>query len=159
MKLRRVQASAWNLMMREQEAKMKTTTKMATLGLGLAMAAMIGAGVLAAQSQSREHQAQHNQQAKHQEPELEVFCSGLSAGQLCLHGSPNVLKLDDAKKERWTVAGRQYNKAVDTATKQFLADAKTFLSPEEYASVEKWFDKGLNAVLNQQLIGNQASHK
>ncbi len=45
------------------------------------------------------------------------------------------------------------------AMKQLLTQAKTILSPEEYASVEKWFNKGLNEVLNQVLIGNQASHK
>lgn len=139
---------------------MKATNRKA-LGfwLALVVAALVGAGVLAAQSQTREHQAQHNQQAQHQEPELEVFCSGLSAGQLCLHGSLNVLKLDGTKKERWIQVGRQYNKAVDTATKQLLAQAKTILSPEEYASVEKWFDKGLNVLLNQQLLGSQASHR
>lgn len=133
---------------------MKTITRKA-LGLWLVFvaAALVGAGVLSAQSQTRE------QQAHHQEPELEVFCSGLSAGQLCLHGSPNVLKLDGTKKERWIEAGRQYNKGVDAATKQLLTQAKTILSPEEYASVEKWFNKGLNEVLNQVLIGNQASHK
>src|SRR5712692_7641350 len=138
---------------------MMTITRKA-LGLWLvlvATATLVGAGVLAAQS--HEQQAQHNRQAHHQEPELEVFCSGLSAGQLCLHGSPNVLKLDGAKKERWVEAGRQYNKSVDVATKQLLAQAKTILSPEEYASVEKWFNKGLNEVLNQVLIGNPASHK
>ena len=139
---------------------MKTITRKA-LGFWLVSVAgaLVGAGVLLAQGQTPEHQAQHSQQAQHQEPELEVFCSGLSAGQLCLHGSPNVLKLDGTKKERWVEAGRQYNKAVDTATKQLLAQAKTILSPEEYASVEKWFDKGLNVLLNQQLIGTQASHK
>ena len=139
---------------------MMTITRKA-LGLWLvlvAAATLVGAGVLAAQGQAHE-QAQHTQQAHHQEAELEVFCSGLSAGQLCLHGSPNVLKLDGAKKERWVEAGRQYNKSVDVATKQLLAQAKTILSPDEYASVEKWFNKGLNEVLNQVLIGNPASHK
>lgn len=139
---------------------MKTTHRQALgLWLVLVVGALVGAGVLSAQGQTREHQAQRNQQAQHNEPEREVFCAGLSAGQLCLHGSPNVLKLDGAKKERWIEAGRQYNKSVDAATKQLLAQAKTILSPEEYASVEKWFDKGLNVLLNQQLIGSQPSHK
>ena len=88
-----------------------------------------------------------------------MFCSGLPTGQLCLHGSPNVLKLNGTKKERWIEAGGQYNKAVDTATKKLLAQAKTILSREEYASVEKWFAKSLNVLLNEQLIGTQASHK
>ena len=121
---------------------MRTTKKTATLGLVLALAALIGAGALAAQT-----------------PKREVFCEGLSAGQLCLSGTPRELKLEGAKREQWAEAGRQYNKSVDAATKQLLAQAKTILSPEEYARVEKWFDKGLNVVLNQVLIGEQDSQK
>ena len=123
----------------------------------LAAGTLVGGGVLLAQGETREHQAQHNQQAQHQEPELEVFCSHLPAGQLCLGGTPTVLKLDGTKKERWIEAGRQYNKVVDTATKQLLAQAKTILSPQEYATVEKWFGSGLNEVLNRVLIGDQAT--
>ncbi len=121
---------------------MRTTRKTAILGLVLALAVLIVAGTLAAQT-----------------PKREVFCEGLSAGQLCLSGTPSELKLDGTKKERWVEAGRQYNKNVDAATKQLLAQAKTILSPEEYARVEKWFDKGLNVVLNQVLIGEQPSQK
>lgn len=130
--------------------------KRATLGLVAALAVVVGAGVLAAQSQT------HQQQAQHQEPELEVFCSHLSAGQLCLGGTPNVLKLEGTKKEQWLAAAREYNKAVDGSTKQLLAQAKTILSPQEYATVAKWFDHGLNEVLNRVLIGDpqaKTSHK
>lgn len=100
-------------------------------------------------------QARHDLQAQHQEPEREIFCSHLSAGQLCLGGTPNVLKLEGAAKQRWTDAGRRYNQAVDAATKQLLADAKTTLTPEQYATVQKWFDKGVNELLNQLLLGSQ----
>jgi len=133
---------------------MKTMRKTATFGLVLALAVLVGAAVLA-QSQ------RHGQQARHQEPELEVFCSHLSAGQLCLGGTPNVLKLDGAKKEQWLAVAREYNKSVDASTKQLLAQAKSILSPQEYATVQKWFDHGLNEVLNTVLIGGQAktSHK
>ena len=89
----------------------------------------------------------------------EVFCEGLSAGQLCLHGTVGVLDLQGGKRDRWSEIGRQYNKAVDTATKQFLQEAKTTLSPEEFARVEKWFDKGLNTVLNQLLLGGRDESK
>jgi hypothetical protein len=137
---------------------MRTTRKTAILGLVLVLAALVGAGVLTAQSQTAGHQAEH-QQAGH--PELEVFCSHLSAGQLCLAGTPNVLKLEGTKKEQWVAAAMEYNKAVNGSTKQLLAHAKTILSPQEYATVEKWFDHGLNEVLNTVLIGDQAktSHK
>lgn len=121
---------------------MKMTKKAATLGLLVALTAFVGASVLVAQT-----------------PKREVFCEGLSAGQLCLSATPRELKLEGAKREQWVQAAREYNKSVDAATKQLLARSKTVLSPEEYARVEAWFDKGLNVVLNQVLIGDQASQK
>jgi len=131
---------------------MKTVRRGATFGLVLILAALVGvAGV--AQSQ------RHGQQARSQEPEREVFCSHLSSGQLCLSGAPNILKLDGTKKEQWLAAAREYNKSVGASTKQLLAQAKAILSPEEYATMEKWFDKGLNEVLNGVLIGNQAARQ
>lgn len=127
---------------------MKARTK--TFGFVVAVTALMGAGVLFAQS--HEHQQASKQQAQQKAPELEVFCSGLSTGQLCLSGAPNVLKLDDSQKVRWTDAARQYNKAVDAATKQFLEQSKPILSPEQFVRMQKWFDKGLNPLLNQVLI-------
>jgi len=85
----------------------------------------------------------------------EVFCMAKPAGQLCTHGSADILKLDGAKKQRWNAMARRYNKAVDTATKQLLDEAKEILSPAEYAQVEKWFDKSVNTQLNQALVANQ----
>jgi hypothetical protein len=109
-----------------------------------------GAGVLLAQGQAP------TQQAEQKAPE--VFCDGLSTGQLCLSNAPKVLKLDDAQKQRWTEAARQYNKAVDAATKQFLDQSKPILSPGQFASMQKWFDTGLNPVLNQ-VLSTQPSNK
>ena len=122
-----------------------TITRTVAYGTALMLATLTSAG-LVAQSQTSKQQVQQKA------PELEVFCSGLSTGQLCLSGAPNVLKLDDAQKQRWTEAARQYNKAVDAATKQFLEQSKPILSPLQFASVQKWFDKGLNPVLNRILI-------
>ena len=117
------------------------TIKATVCGLVLAFAA--GAGVLLAQGQAPK------QQVEQKAPE--VFCDGLSPGQLCLSNAPKVLRLDDAQKQRWTEAARQYNKAVDAATKQFLEQSKPILSPGQFASMQKWFDAGLNPVLNQVL--------
>jgi hypothetical protein len=125
---------------------MKTTKKMAGVAFVLALAALIGAGALAAQTQT-------------QTPKREVFCEGLSAGQLCVSGAPRELKLEGAKLEQWRQVAREYNKSVDAATKQLLAQSKTILTTDEYAKVERWFDKGLNEVLNQILLGNQVSQK
>jgi hypothetical protein len=97
---------------------------------GLVLAFATGAGVLLAQGQAPQ------QQAEQKAPE--VFCDGLSTGQLCLSNAPKVLKLDDAQEQRWTEAARQYNKAVDVTTKQFLEQSKPILSPwavREHAEV------------------------
>lgn len=124
------------------------TTKATVCGLVLALAT--GAGVLLAQGQAPK------QQVEQKAPE--VFCDGLSPGQLCLSNAPKVLRLDDAQKQRWTEAARQYNKAIDAATKQFLEQSKPILSPGQFASMQKWFDAGLNPVLNQ-VLSTQSSSK
>lgn len=124
----------------------------ATLNSAVLIATMlVGTAVVVAQSHTATHQAQQKA------PELEVFCSHLSTGQMCLSGAPNVLKLDDAQKQRWTEAARQYNKAVDAATKQFLEQSKSILSAEQFATMQKWFAQGLNPVLNQMLIPQSGS--
>ena len=126
-------------------------TRTVAYGATLLLATLVSAGVVAQSQTSKQH-------AQEQAPEREVFCSGFSTGQLCLSGAPNVLKLGEAQKPRWTEAARQYNNAVDTATKQFLEQSKPILSPEQFATMQKWFDTGLNPVLNQILIP-QSSRK
>ena len=127
-----------------------TITRTVVYGAALTLAALVSAGVVLAQSQASKQQAQ-------KAPEREVFCEGLSTGQLCLSGAPTVLKLDEAQKARWTDAAREYNKAVDAATKQFFEQSKPILSAEQLAAMHKWFDKGLNPVLNQILIPQSGS--
>lgn len=81
----------------------------------------------------------------------QIFCETLSAGQLCGHGTVDALQLSGEKKAAWSDAAKRYNAAVEAATKQFLKEAQETLSPEELAVVEKWFAKGVNAQINQQL--------
>ena len=121
-------------------------TRAAVNSLVLIASMLMGLAVVVAQSHTSTHQPQQKA------PELEVFCSHLSTGQLCLSAAPNVLKLDDAQKARWSEAARQYNKAVDAATKQFLEQSKPILSADQFGKMQKWFDTGLNPVLNQILI-------
>ena len=128
-----------------------TIRRTVVYGAALALVALVSAGVVLAQSQASK------QQARQKAPEREVFCEGLSTGQLCLSGAPTVLKLDEAQKARWTDAAREYNKAVDAATKQFFEQSKPILSAEQFAAMHKWFDKGLNPVLNQILIPQSGS--
>jgi hypothetical protein len=118
-------------------------------GLALVLCAFLGAVVVVAQDQASKSKAE--QKAP------EVFCDGLSTGQLCLSNAPTVLKLTDAQKQRWTEAARQYNKAIDGATKQFLEQSKPILSPEQFASMQKWFEMGLNPVLNEVLSSKSHS--
>lgn len=120
-----------------------------TTAYGLVLAFATGAAVLLAQGQAPRPQAE--QKAP------EVFCDGLTTGQLCLSNAPTVLKLDEAQKKRWTEAARQYNKAVDAATKQFLEQSRPILSPGQFASMQKWFEAGLNPVLNQVLSTSSSS--
>ncbi len=116
-------------------------TRTAVCGLVLAIAT--GAGVVVAQGQVTKPQAEQKTP--------EVFCDGLTTGQVCVSNAPKVLKLDETQNQRWTEAARQYNKAIDAATKQFLEQSKPALSPEQFATLQKWFEAGLNPVLNQVL--------
>lgn len=123
------------------------------VSLFAALALAVSASVLGGGAQTAERKAERPQEST--SGSAEVFCMAKSAGQLCTHGSAAVLKLDSAKKQRWNEIAQRYNKAVDTATKQLLDEAKEMLSPEEYAQVEKWFDNGLNAQLNRALLTKQ----
>ena len=118
-------------------------------GLVLILTTLLGAAVVVAQDQASK--------SKTEQKAPEVFCDGLSTGQLCLSNAPTVLKLTDAQKKQWTDAARQYNKAIDVATKQFLEQSKPILSPEQFASMQKWFEMGLNPVLNDVLNSKSRS--
>ena len=117
--------------------------RMSASGLALILVTLVGATVVVAQDQASKSKAEQKTP--------EVFCDGLSTGQLCLSNAPTVLKLTEAQKQRWSAAARQYNKAIDGATKQFLEQSKPILSPEQLASMQKWFELGLNPVLNEVL--------
>jgi hypothetical protein len=110
-------------------------------------------GVLQAQQQpaGHEHQPAQKQAASSAEPET-IFCPTMKTGQLCSHGTADTLALAGAKREAWIAAARRYNKAVDEATKQLQAEAKTLLTPAERSEVERWFAKGLNPQINQLLM-------
>ncbi len=122
--------------------------KRATLGLVVAFALVMGAGALAQGQAGGQHQPQ-GQAAGHPE---EVFCSHMSTGQLCTPGTGKILKLDGAKKDRWSAVAKKYNQGVAAATKQFLEEAKATLSPQEFATVEKWFAHSVNEQLNAQVM-------
>jgi hypothetical protein len=120
----------------------------ATLGFIVALAIVVGASVLWAQGQAGGHQ----QQGQAVGPPEEVFCSHMSTGQLCSPGTAAILKLEGAKRDRWTAIAKKYNEGVAAATKRFLAEAKATLTPQEFATVEKWFTHEVNEQLNRQVL-------
>src|SRR5215216_5674003 len=120
-----------------------TDGRMMARGLAMVLSALVGSAVVVTQDRASKPQVE-------QKPP-EVFCDGLSTGQLCLSNAPTVLRLSEAQKQRWTEAARQYNKAIDGATKQFLEQSKPILSPEQFAAMQKWFEMGMNPVLNEVL--------
>lgn len=119
------------------------------------LGALFGIGMLFGQ----EHAGHHAQQQGTSSMAGAIFCPAKSTGQLCNHGSADVLKLSGAKRQSWTDAADRYNKSVEAATKQLLEDAKSTLSPEEYAQIEKWFAKGLNPEINRLLAAKEVAAK
>src|SRR5713101_5824001 len=111
-----------------------------------ALAAVFAVGTFYAQ----EH-ADHNAtraQAKSDVPE--IFCSHMGTGQLC-PGNATMFKLSEAQKKQYAEALSRYNKAVEAASKQYLADAKdkVGLSEAELALAQSWFAVGLNPEINK----------
>jgi hypothetical protein len=110
-----------------------------------ALAALFAVGTFYAQ----EHHAEHHGQAD-ASGVPEIFCNHLGTGQLC-PGNAQMFNLGGARKERYEEALNNYNKAVEAAQKQFLADAKdkVGLSQAELALAKTWFDVGLNPEINK----------
>ena len=82
-------------------------------------------------------------------PAAEVFCNTMQAGALCPTGTVSVLKLSGPKVQQWLDLVGKYNDAVETATKQLKADAKSVLTPAQIAELDRWMDKGINPEVNK----------
>src|SRR5262245_51956837 len=94
----------------------KTATVLLFIGL-------IGALVaFASYAQQHDQVGQHNA-AQGSTDDLAIFCPTMKTGQLCTHGSANVLGLSGAKQEKWIEIARKYDRAVDAATLQLFKDA------------------------------------
>lgn len=87
-----------------------------------------------------------------------VFCPTMKTGQLCSHGTSDLLKLTGADRDKWIAAVRRYDMAVDAATVQLQQDAKNLLTPEQSAEVERWFAKGLNPEINKILLSKSCQN-
>jgi hypothetical protein len=75
----------------------------------------------------------------------------MKTGQLCSHGTSNVLGLTGAKQEKWVEIARKYNKTVDAATLQLFKDSEGVLPPAQMAQLKAWFAIGLNPQINELL--------
>jgi len=87
-----------------------------------------------------------------------VFCPTMKTGQLCSHGTSDLLKLTGDDRDKWIAAVRRYDKAVDAATVQLQQDAKNLLTAEQSAEVERWFAKGLNPEINKILLSKNVQN-
>jgi hypothetical protein len=119
------------------------------------LAAVVVVGVLALvalEAQQRPEEHQHDA-----EKAQEIFCSTMTTGQLCSHGTADALQMSGAKRDEWLAAVRRYNKAVEDATKQLQVEAKTVLTPQQLTEVNRWFAVGLNPQINQVLASPKSS--
>src|SRR5262249_49499054 len=77
-----------------------------------------------------------------------IFCPTMKTGQLCSEGTATQLQMTGEKLEKWLLAVRTYNRAVNAATLQLQSDTKDVLTPAQIAEVERWFAIGLNPEIN-----------
>ena len=106
--------------------------------------------VALAQEHEHDHSA-HATQAKSGSltEDNDIFCPTMKTGQLCTHGTTNVLGVSAANQAKWVEIARKYNKAVDTATLQLFKDSEGVLTPAQLTQLKAWFAVGLNPEINQ----------
>jgi len=130
----------------------KTAKVMLFMGLIAAVAS------IASYAQQHDHAGHHND-AQINADDLAIFCPTMKTGQLCTHGSANVLGLTGGKQEKWTEIARKYDRAVDAATLQLFKDAESVLAPAQMVQLKAWFAVGLNPQINALLyskgVGSQ----
>ncbi len=108
---------------------------------------------IASFAQQHDH-AEHQNQSATSAPDnddVAIFCPTMKTGQLCSHGTANVLQLKGDKQEKWIKMAQKYDRAVNTATLQLFKDSEEVLTPAQQDLLKKWFDVGLNPEINQLL--------
>src|SRR5947209_14506775 len=84
--------------------------KTATVVLFLGLIAVVVS--IASYAQQHDH-AEHNNGARAStDDEVAIFCPTMKTGQLCSHGTANVLGLTGAKQEKWLEIARKYDRSV-----------------------------------------------
>lgn len=131
--------------------------KLISGAVGAMLVAVLALGILQAQQKPAESQPDEaNSASPSKDDKAGVFCPSMKTGQLCGHGTSDLLQLSDDNREQWQAAVRRYNKAVDTATVQLQKDAQALLTPEQATEVQRWFAKGLNPEINKILMSRTA---
>ncbi len=92
-------------------------------------------------------------------PAPEVFCNTMQAGTLCPTGTVSILKLSGAKVQPWLDSVGKYNEAVENATKQLKAEAKSVLTPAQLTELDRWLEKGINPEVNRILASRAATQR
>ena len=111
------------------------------------------APTIASYAGQHDHADHNNNNAKavSADDDVAIFCPTMKTGQLCSHGSANVLGLTGAKQEKWIEIARKYDRAVDVATLQLFKDAEGVLTPAQMVQLKAWFAVGLNPQINELL--------
>jgi len=105
---------------------------------------------LASYAQQHDH-AEQSKGAQASTDDVAIFCPTMKTGQLCSHGTANVLGLTGAKQEKWLEIARKYDRSVDAATLQLFKDAESVLTPAQMVQLKAWFAVGLNPQINELL--------
>jgi len=119
--------------------------------------AVIVVGLSLAALDARQRPAERQQPAA--APTPEVFCNTMQAGALCPTGTVGILKLSGPKVQQWLDAVGKYNDAVENATKQLKADARSVLTPAQIAEMDRWMDKGINPEVNRILASRATTQR
>jgi hypothetical protein len=114
------------------------------------MILLLGSLALALNVVSFAQEHDHSAHAGSSSPDdKDIFCPTMKTGQLCTHGTTNVLGVAAANQEKWVEVARKYNKAVDSATLQLFKDAQGVLTPAQLTQLKAWFAVGLNPQINE----------
>jgi hypothetical protein len=107
---------------------------------------------LASYAKQHDH-AEHNNKGTQAsaDDDVAIFCPTMKTGQLCSHGTANVLGLSGSKQEKWLEIARKYDRSVDAATLQLFKDAESVLTPAQMVQLKAWFAAGLNPQINELL--------
>ena len=102
-------------------------------------------------AQQHDHAEHQNQPGAAADDDVAIFCPTMKTGQLCSHGTSNVLQLTGDKQQKWIKMAQKYNRAVNAATMELFKDSEGVLTPAQQTQLKAWFAIGLNPEINELL--------